>query len=285
METSDYVQTLERDGLLLADAAEKAGPDAPVPSCPEWRVRDLVLHMGQVHRWAADLVARARTEPVRFSAAAPELADEDLVPWLQDGHRALVETLRSAAPDMTCWTFMPATSPLAFWARRQAHETAVHRVDAEGALGVPATPPRPGFAVDGIEEILLGFHSQERSRVRTERPTTVQIRATDVPGAAWSVHLSSAPPRTERISGAAVEAAFKKGTDEPNGANSRASGRSGGSGAEDEKGGNGANDVSCVIQGTAAELYLFLWNRLPLDAVRVIGDMEPARLWQDHSAI
>lgn len=42
---------------------------------------------------------------------------------------------------------VPATSPRAFWARRQAHETAIHRADAESAL---ATVPEwnAAFAAD-----------------------------------------------------------------------------------------------------------------------------------------
>ena len=34
---------------------------------------------------------------------------------------------------MRCFAFLPAPSPLAFWARRQAHETGIHRADVESA--------------------------------------------------------------------------------------------------------------------------------------------------------
>jgi hypothetical protein len=52
---------------------------------------------------------------------------------------------RWADPAVECAAFMTAPSPLAFWTRRQAHETAIHRADAELAAG--ATPRYPaGFA-------------------------------------------------------------------------------------------------------------------------------------------
>jgi hypothetical protein len=37
----------------MAVWARSAGPDAPVPTCPGWTVRDLLAHQGMVHRWAS----------------------------------------------------------------------------------------------------------------------------------------------------------------------------------------------------------------------------------------
>jgi hypothetical protein len=50
------------------------------------------------------------------------------------------------------------------WARRQAHEAAVHRVDAQRAAGAA----RPGgvdagFAADGLDELLLGLFGRRRA--------------------------------------------------------------------------------------------------------------------------
>src|SRR5207253_4063893 len=55
-------------------------------------------------------------------------ADAALLAWFRDGHAALVGTLESAPPDLKCFTFLPAPSALAFWARRQAHETGIHQI-------------------------------------------------------------------------------------------------------------------------------------------------------------
>ena len=166
MGTAEHVKSLDREGQLLVAAARSAGVHAPVPSCPGWEVRDLLAHIGFVHRWAARYVAEGLTEMVEepdeaeMVPAAP--SDDTIISWVADGHAALVEVLSSAPPDVQCWTFLPAPSPLAFWARRQAHETAVHRVDAELAAGGPPTPVDPAFAVDGTDEVLLGFFARPR---------------------------------------------------------------------------------------------------------------------------
>src|SRR5215467_13949817 len=143
-----YVGALRREGELLAAAAQRAGLATAVPSCPGWAVRDLLRHTGYVHRWATGFVAEGLTRP--GGASEEEIlsqgpADAQLPGWFCEGHAALVRALIAAPPDLECWTFLAAPSPLAFWARRQAHETAVHRVDAEqaaSAAGQPASTAR-----------------------------------------------------------------------------------------------------------------------------------------------
>ncbi|MFC9504037.1 maleylpyruvate isomerase family mycothiol-dependent enzyme [Streptomyces sp. NPDC057002] len=226
METAEFLRALESEGLLLAAAAEEAGTDAKVPTCPEWQVRDLVRHTGAVHRWAASYVAEGHTER-RPLGEAPDLDGAELVAWYRDSHRHLVGTLAGASPDVECWAFLPAPSPLAFWTRRQAHETAVHRIDAESARGGAPSAVAPDFATDGIDELLRGFHARSRSRVRTPEPRVLRVRTEDT-DAVWTVRLSSEPPVTTR-------------------------------GATDE--------AECELSGPAEQLYLALWNRAPLPNV------------------
>ena len=98
-------------------------------------MRDLVRHIGGVHRWATGYVGDRRTEMWDVDhedIAGTWPADLDLIDWFREGHTRLVHTLASAPPDLDCFTFLAAPSPLAMWARRQAHETAMHRFDAEG---------------------------------------------------------------------------------------------------------------------------------------------------------
>ncbi|MFF3937157.1 maleylpyruvate isomerase family mycothiol-dependent enzyme [Streptomyces phaeofaciens] len=269
METSEFIRILDREGRALADAAAGAGSDAKVPTCPEWQVRDLLRHTGVVHRWAASFVAEARTA-YHQEDGLPDLDGAELLEWFREGHRRLVDTLASAPPDVDCWHFLPAPSPLAFWARRQAHETAVHRADAESALG--RTPEEiaaeigADFAADGIDELLSGFHARTRSRVRTERPRVLRIRTTDTAGttdtaagartadatgaddaadgAVWTVRLSPEPPVTERGTG---------------------------------------GEADSEIAGPAGRLYLALWNRSPFP--EVTGDASLAALWRERSAV
>ncbi|MGW4733620.1 maleylpyruvate isomerase family mycothiol-dependent enzyme [Streptomyces shenzhenensis] len=248
METAEFVRILDREGRLLAAAAEAAGTGAEVPTCSNWRVRDLLRHTGAVHRWAAGFVADAHAGP-RPLGDLPDLDGAALVAWYRDSHRRLVDTLAAAPPDVACWTFLPvkSPSPLAFWARRQAHETTVHRYDAEAARGGPASPVAPEFAVDGIDELLCGFHARSRSRVRTDAPRLLRVRAMGADaadGAVWSVRLSDLPPVTVRD----------------------ASGR-----------------ADAELAGPADRLYLALWNRAEVPSVT--GDAALAALWQKTSAI
>ena len=120
MEPAAHVLALQREGVELAAAAEQAGLHASVPSCPGWQVRDLLSHLGYVHRWAASYVIEQRQDEAEQLSEAEQLAagpaDTELIAWFQAGHAALVSALTSADPAMSCWTFLPAPSPLAFWA-------------------------------------------------------------------------------------------------------------------------------------------------------------------------
>ncbi|GHH93406.1 hypothetical protein GCM10017779_38630 [Streptomyces capillispiralis] len=227
MDTAWFLGSLEREGRLLASAAAEAGTDTVVPTCPGWRVRDLLRHTGVVHRWAAAFVADRHVAP-RPMDDHPELDGAELVTWYRNSHRRLLETLAGAAPDVECFTFLPGSpSAPAFWARRQAHETAVHRYDAESARGGTPAPTATDFAVDGVDELLRGFHARPRSRVRTAAPRVLRVRATDA-DAVWTVRLSQEPPVTTR--GADAEA-------------------------------------ECELAGPAEELYLALWNRRPVPRI------------------
>jgi uncharacterized protein (TIGR03083 family) len=172
MEITEHLAVLQQEGAALGDAAESAGPDAEVPTCPEWRVGDLVRHVGEVHRWATAHVRDCRLVP------ADSATDPTIVDWYREGHAALVSVLEAADPALECWSFLPAPSPLAFWARRQCHETAIHRVDAESALGSFAALD-PLVAEDGIDELLVGFLGRKRRREIPE-PVALQLVAEDV---------------------------------------------------------------------------------------------------------
>ncbi len=261
MDVDRHISALEGEGRLLAEAAERAGLAAAVPSCPPWQVRDLLRHQGYVHRWAAAYVS----VPIR--AEAPELteaeqltagaADDRLLDWFRDGHGALIRTLRAADPGVISWTFLDAPSPLAFWARRQAHETAIHRADAQLAAG--ETPGYPAdFAADGVDELIMGFFARggggagaepdgEPAANRTPDRTsdrTLLIRARDA-GQEWRAELGADGRRVARVS-------------------------------------RGGGPAACTLDGPAAGLYLLLWNRSDAGAagVSVSGDAELAEAWR-----
>ncbi|MEV4945634.1 maleylpyruvate isomerase family mycothiol-dependent enzyme [Streptomyces sp. NPDC053755] len=255
MKAADHIDALDAAGRSLAETATAAGMDAEVATCPGWRVRDLLRHTTMVHRWATAFLTEGHTS-YHPDGGEPDLDGDALLAHYRQGHARLVAALHEAPDSLECWSFLPAPSPRAFWARRQTHETTVHRADAESALpGGRPGPVEKAVAVDGIDELLRGFHARDRSRVRTEEPRTLRVRATDTEDV-WTVHLSPEPPRTEHA-GASTAGAREEDT--------------------------GAAD--CELSGPAGRLYLTLWNRLPHTAVSVAGDASLARLWRENSAV
>lgn len=258
VEVAAYIDALERDGVLLADAAESVGLAAAVPTCPGWLVRDLVRHQAYVHGWAARHVAGGLTELIDEATEEDALGggppDAELIPAYREGHVALVRTLRAADPDVRCATFMPAPSPLAFWARRQAHETAVHRYDAEAAAvnataaaGRGGPPPNPAdafgpaFADDGINELIMGFAARRRYRLRGDGTRSLAIHAADT-GGRWHVRLADGATQVSR----------------------------------------GDAQADCVLTGPAAGLYAFLWNRVDATpaTVTISGNKTIVATWR-----
>lgn len=129
-----------------------------VPSCPAWDVRQLVEHVGDMHRsWAA--VARARaSDPREIDRAALRYSPDkgDLLEWYDRGLEEILDVLRTTPEDATFWTFWPPQRNVAFLRRRMAHETAVHRWDVEASYG-SARPIEARLAADGIDELLTVY--------------------------------------------------------------------------------------------------------------------------------
>ena len=250
MEINSHIEALGDAARRLSVAATEAGPDAAVPSCPGWVVRDLVRHQGGVHRWAAGIVSTPRTEPwdVELDEVVGTWPDDaDLLAWFDAGVGSLAGVLTDADQDLVCWTFLPAPSPLAMWARRQAHETSVHGVDAELAAGRPVTPFPAGFAADGVGELLEGFVPRG-GRLKAEPARTLRVRCTDA-AAEWLLSIGPDRVRTTRGDGTAIDAA------------------------------------DCEITGTAEDLYLTLWNRRQPGCLRMAGDGEVLDLFLNRVRI
>jgi uncharacterized protein (TIGR03083 family) len=201
MDVDRLINHLADNADRLGDAAERAGWDAAVPAC-DWTVRDLVTHIGGVHRWAADIVATAAptSDTAAGAAVGTGPGDDELLAWYRAGHIALVGTLRDAPGDLDCFAFLPADSPRHFWARRQAHETTIHRVDAEGAAG-QVTAIDPDLAQDGIAEVLGGF--ARRKANAPKGAGTIGLDAFD--GPPWLITLGG--ERIESVCGVEVRGA------------------------------------------------------------------------------
>jgi uncharacterized protein (TIGR03083 family) len=192
MEIAEHLTALKNEGSLLAAAAERIDHEAPVPGCPAWQVGDVVRHTGLVHRWAAAAVRDGGRDHSRYpDDDGAGLAGAELVEWFRAGHAALLDTLSSAAPDVSAFTFLPAPSPLAFWARRQTHETGIHRADVESGGGA-ITPFDRAEALDGIDELVGGFAAR-RSKGGEAAPTLGVLPTDSDQG--WLVRPGAEPVR------------------------------------------------------------------------------------------
>jgi uncharacterized protein (TIGR03083 family) len=243
MDVAALIDNLEHHGRALGDAAEHAGLDAAVPTCPEWDVRTLLGHVGLVHRWAATHVRDGKAAFNDGSAAPDFPAPHDawLIEWYRDGHSALVDALRAAPDDLDAMTFLANDGPARhFWARRQAHETTIHRVDAEAAADHLVPDIDRDFALDGIGELLEGFFGRRGGKLLADPAIAIRIAPSDA-APTWLVEI---------------------------GAEQRVITR------------NGDTPADCTLRGAACDLYVDLWNRRPSNDVVIDGDARVVERWR-----
>jgi uncharacterized protein (TIGR03083 family) len=196
VEFKQFIDVVAEQADAMRAAAVVAGPDAPVLTCPEWTVQRLVAHMATVHDWSGRAL---RTDPdgdAPQRETPPESWDA-LLSWWDERRDALLRTLRERGPDAPAWVFVKPQVPstAGFWARRQAHETAIHRLDAEhaaaGSARMDALPTLvfdSEFAADGVDEALRLLIPRRLKREPATEAGTVLFHAADA-GQAWLAEL------------------------------------------------------------------------------------------------
>jgi uncharacterized protein (TIGR03083 family) len=222
----------------LADAIAFSDLRARVTSCPGWSAYDLVVHLGNIHAWAATILETGRSavdqndEPAH---ARPRVVAQ----WYAAKAEDLYQVLRLIDPAQPCWTLTSDHGDAGFWPRRQVHETTVHCLDLDLANG-RSTAVDAAVAADGVGEVLevllVRMHRKGRPAALTG---PVQVIATDT-GDSWVVSPAAAsdlPPTVER---------HPRGHWEPG--------------------------VTDRVDGTAEALYRAMWHRPVADgALRVTG--------------
>lgn len=241
MDRLSYLDSLRGDAAdLLTAATGHLG--AEVPTCPGWTVRRLVGHVGRTYRWTAGWVANGASPEV---PRPPE--GDAVIDWTRAGLAELLAALAEAGddPDSPVKTWAGDQPPI-FWPRRMAIETAVHRWDAQAAVG-EGRPIGTDLALDAVDEmfeVILPWRGTGELGTENEGKT-MHLHATDVTGSAagegeWLVTLG--------VAGLTVDHTHAKG------------------------------DVA--VRGTASDLLLLLWNRVPAGRCEVFGDADLLEQWR-----
>jgi uncharacterized protein (TIGR03083 family) len=247
----DYVAQFSREVAAFEAAARAAvgtQPAPAVPSCPAWRVTDLVLHLGTVHRYVGRVVrerlaAPPPTDDLAWLEAPGECAGwpppgsvpegaalpAELVDWFAAGAVDLRAQFLATDPDEAVWTWSPDHS-VGFWRRMQAIEAAIHRWDAENSVGA-AQPMDPALAADAVGQTFEFMAPMRRAMFQAPagQGERYRFRRTDGDDD-WAIRFD-----------ATGLVPF-----------------------------DGASDIE--ISGTASDLMLFLWQRTGPGPLTVTGD-------------
>jgi uncharacterized protein (TIGR03083 family) len=231
--------------------------ERPVPTCPGWRFQQLATHLGRGHRWAAQIVATRATMPIPMREVADGKLPQDRAQhasWLNAGADQVIEAVTAAGSDLV-WT-LAGIGPASFWARRRAHEAAVHLADAQLAAGLDVDLA-PESAADGVDEWLARI---EAGTGGTADPAGAQV--SDLRGNGQSLHFHATDPG---LSGAGEWLVTRT----PSGLTVTR--------------GHGKADVA--VRGPAASLLLVLTRRLPPSspAIEILGEQELLTHWLQHT--
>lgn len=243
----DFVSAYATASAEFADGIAGCDMSAPVMACPGWSSYDLVCHLGNVHSWAATIVETGRAAD-ELDDRPPSRRNRSVVGWYLAKAEDLLAVLRAAAPDRPCWTFSALHHTAGFWPRRQTHETLVHLVDLHRCSGSTTDLP-PRLAADGVAEVLEVFLPRMHARgFPAQLGAPVLLEATDT-GHAWLVTPATdgGPPVVSRPG--EVPGPFPVPRQR-----------------------TGQRDA---VSGTAADLMLLLWKRLPADHPGIVLTGDP----------
>jgi uncharacterized protein (TIGR03083 family) len=260
MDDDQFRPALHHEVLAYTEVLSRADLEAPVPSCPGWTVSRLTDHLGRVHRSVSQMMAEPTPEGGRW-AKLPHAPEGPAVrAWFAEGAAQLEADLATfdaanavdatADADETLIPTWAGRQPPRFWARRMAHETAVHRWDAEsaGPAGSDAAPLDQALAADGIDEFFEVFTSLRlgADAIAALGPVTLRLVASDAERS-WLV----------RADGTALSWTSPAGE---------------------------AAAADLVLEAPAGTLLLLLWGRLDAAACLTSGDLDVAARWRTHIA-
>jgi hypothetical protein len=188
-----------------AETDEAAGGNAcaaEIPTCPGWRLPDLANHVGRVYGWVATNLSDEHGDQPDRTLTPRRPAEQSPSDWMQERLDILLPILAALSETGTAWNFVEGPrAPAAFWWRRQAHESLIHRVDAElgagagggAGAGEPVGDAEADVAADGIGDFLLLARLREVGwqDLQLGEGMTIHLHATDVEDAEWTIDTTN----------------------------------------------------------------------------------------------
>jgi uncharacterized protein (TIGR03083 family) len=232
---------LESSRFLVAVSSGAASLDTAVPTCPGWDVGQLVSHLGGIYGRVGYIVSSRALEPPDRSKLPVAPEGEALIGWFAEQRAAVFASLESADDATRVWNWT-ADSPgsASFWARRMAHETLIHRVDAELAQGLQPAQPMPEVAADTVTEFLELFLPRFEAKLKEAGAGSIHLHATDAHAAEWTLCFGADGARFSR---------------------------------DHER-------ADVALRASAFELACWSWGRLPTDRLETFGEHQLADLFQ-----
>ena len=136
MAAIDVHAWIERESEAFASVLETGDLDARVPGCPDWTLRGLAWHLGKVQRfWTTTVRVGADIEPGLSEEPSRPTDAIALAAWMRASTYALVDALRATPPETPAWVWWRDNRTAGAIARHQVQEAAVHRWDAQSAIG------------------------------------------------------------------------------------------------------------------------------------------------------
>jgi uncharacterized protein (TIGR03083 family) len=254
--TLDYVAHLRAESARFAEALREAAPGTPVPTCPNWNADDLLWHLGEVQWFWASIVRDSLPDPSELKHPDRPSDRDALLAFFSEASDELQRTLATTDPTAQRWTWSKEQTA-GFTRRRQAHESLIHRVDAELTAGLERRPIDPALAEDGVDEVLRIMYggAPPWGTVHAQGGPELRVTASDT-------------DRSWLVSRARFTGTDPDGTsyDEPSIVVADADLSS------DTQAGPGSGEAT--LRGRAADLDCWLWGRPPLEELERDGSVE-----------
>jgi uncharacterized protein (TIGR03083 family) len=186
----DFRAELLDQARSFGELVRATDPSTPVPTCPEWTMKQLFRHVGRGNRWSAQIIAEQRDtalDPRNVREGKPPEDLDAAIAWFNDGAALIIDAVERTGAQTRVWTFN-GPRPAGWWVRRRLHEVVVHRADAAMAAGADFDLA-PELAADAISE-WIELMAARKAEPPLQRGQTMHLHATDDglgPSGEWTV--------------------------------------------------------------------------------------------------